>query len=105
MDLDRYLDRIGYRGSREPTVDALRELHRRHLLAVPFESLDIGHRPIVIDEAAFVRKIVDERRGSFCYELNGAFAALLHALGFEVTSSLRRRRTRSTAPTVRSSII
>ncbi|HZC25043.1 MAG TPA: arylamine N-acetyltransferase, partial [Candidatus Binatia bacterium] len=36
-------------------------------------------------EAAIVRKIVERRRGGFCYELNGAFAALLRALGFRVT--------------------
>jgi N-hydroxyarylamine O-acetyltransferase len=30
-------------------------------------------------------KIVGHRRGGFCYELNGLFAALLRALGFKVT--------------------
>jgi N-hydroxyarylamine O-acetyltransferase len=54
------------------------------MLSVPFENLDIGRRPIAIDTDAFVRKVVDERRGGFCYELNGAFGALLDALGFEV---------------------
>jgi N-hydroxyarylamine O-acetyltransferase len=84
MDLDRYLDRISYRGSREPTAEVLRGLHLRHLSSVPFENLDVGRRPIVVDEAAFVWKVVEERRGGFCYELNGAFASLLRSLGFEV---------------------
>jgi N-hydroxyarylamine O-acetyltransferase len=53
---------------------------------VPFENLDIPlGRKIVCDETAFVRKIVEQRRGGFCYELNGAFAALLRELGFKVT--------------------
>ena len=77
---ERYLARIGAVSS------SLRDLHRQHLLTVPFENLDIHRgRPIVVDEDAFVRKIVDERRGGFCYELNGAFAWLLRELGFDVT--------------------
>lgn len=56
------------------------------MLAVPFENLDIHiGRTIVCDEARFLHKIIAERRGGFCYELNGAFAALLRALGYEVT--------------------
>jgi N-hydroxyarylamine O-acetyltransferase len=53
---------------------------------VPFENLDIPlGRQIVCDEDTFVRKIVERRRGGFCYEMNGAFAALLRAIGFHVT--------------------
>ncbi|HEV3208004.1 MAG TPA: arylamine N-acetyltransferase [Terriglobales bacterium] len=81
-----YLHRIGYTGAREPTAAALRDLHRAHLFTVPFENLEISlGRKIVCDEPSFLRKIVDRRRGGFCYELNGAFAALLRELGFEVT--------------------
>jgi N-hydroxyarylamine O-acetyltransferase len=56
------------------------------MLHVPFENLDIHlGRRIVVDLPAFYRKIVDRRRGCFCYELNGLFAWLLRRLGFEVT--------------------
>lgn len=86
MDTSRYLTRIGYSGATAPTIATLRGLHRAHLYAVPFENLDIGHgRPIVLDEAALYDKIVERRRGGFCYELNGLFALLLRALGFRVT--------------------
>jgi N-hydroxyarylamine O-acetyltransferase len=86
VDVAAYLSRIGYSGSTEPTADVLREIHRAHMVSVPFENLDIAlRRKIVLDSDAFVRKIVGERRGGFCYELNGAFAALLEALGFRVT--------------------
>ena len=86
LDVKAYLDRIAYRGATAPTTETLRTIHRAHLLAVPFENLDIARgRKIVIDEDAFVRKIVERPRGGFCYELNGAFAALLRSLGFEVT--------------------
>lgn len=81
-----YLRRIAYTGSREPTAATLRDVHRAHLFTVPFENLDIGlGRKIVCDEPSFLRKIVDRRRGGFCYELNGAFAALLRDLGFKVS--------------------
>ena len=86
MEVAAYLQRIGYIGSTAPTAETLRQIHRAHLLAVPFENLDISRkRPIVCDEASFVRKIVEGRRGGFCYEMNGAFAALLRGLAFRVT--------------------
>ncbi len=86
MDVSAYLARIGYEGPTQPTVEVLRNLHYCHLLSVPFENLDIGlKREIVCDEKSFVHKIVGLRRGGFCYELNGAFAALLRELGFRVT--------------------
>jgi len=84
--VDAYLKRIGYAGPLKPNSTLLRSLHRAHLLAVPFENLDLSlGRKIICDEDAFLRKIVEHRRGGFCYELNGAFTALLRALDFQVT--------------------
>src|SRR4029078_1950800 len=66
--------------------ETLRALHLAHMLAVPFENLNIGMGwPIVLDEAALFDKVVARRRGRFCYALNGLFAALLRNLGFQVT--------------------
>ncbi|HXV41887.1 MAG TPA: arylamine N-acetyltransferase [Anaerolineae bacterium] len=86
MKIEAYLKRINYTGPLAPTAETLQALHQAHLLAVPFENLDIHlGRPIILEETALYRKIVERRRGGFCYELNGLFAALLRALGFEVT--------------------
>lgn len=86
VPISAYLARIGYSGPTEPTIATLRALHRAHLFAVPFENLDIAlGRKIIVDQDACVRKVVELHRGGFCYELNGAFAALLGALGFRVT--------------------
>lgn len=86
MDTDAYLKRIGYSGSREPGGETLRQLHRAHMLAVPFENLNIPlGRPIVLSLPLIYDKIVRRRRGGFCYELNGLFAWLLEELGFGVT--------------------
>ena len=85
MDIAAYLHRIAYRGAPDATLDTLRGLHHAHLLTAPFENLDIPlGRPIVLDEARLFDKIVTRRRGGFCYELNGLFAALLRELGFDV---------------------
>ncbi len=85
-EVERYLERIGARRPSVIDADALAVLQERHLRTVPFENLDIHLSvPIVLDEAALFEKIVMRRRGGFCYELNGLFAALLSHLGFAVT--------------------
>lgn len=86
MDIEAYLKRINYTGSLEPTAETLRALQLAHLLAVPFENLSIhAGEPILLNEQALFGKIIENRRGGFCYEANGLFAGLLRALGFEVT--------------------
>jgi N-hydroxyarylamine O-acetyltransferase len=101
MNVSAYLSRIGYAGPVSPTADTLRALHRAHMMTVPFENLDIlCGRQIVLDTDLLVRKVVELRRGGFCYELNGAFASLLTALGFRVTllSARVSREDGSTSP-------
>ncbi|MGW7196682.1 arylamine N-acetyltransferase family protein [Streptomyces chryseus] len=83
--VDSYLHRIGAGRTERPTVEALRELQLRHLRTVPFENLSVHlGEDIALEERALHDKIVRARRGGFCYEVNGLFAALLTALGFEV---------------------
>ena len=84
--VDEYLARIGAARPGVPDLRALRDLQQAHLYTVPFENLSIHlGEPIVLERAALVQKIVERRRGGFCYELNGAFAALLTELGFRVS--------------------
>lgn len=84
--VDAYLARIGSGRPGRADAAALRELQLRHLLSVPFENLSIHlGEPLVLEDAPLLEKIVAARRGGFCYELNGAFAALLRGLGFGVT--------------------
>ncbi len=83
MDPHPYLRRIGYAGDTTPSPEVLSALQRAHLLAVPFENLDISNgTPIVLTQS--YEKVVVRRRGGFCFELNGAFYGLLESLGFEV---------------------
>lgn len=85
MNTREYLARIGAEPDHlEPNDEVLRFLQRKHLLTVPFENLDIHwKRPIVLDLDRFYKKIVEEKRGGFCYELNGLFNELLRSLGFQ----------------------
>jgi N-hydroxyarylamine O-acetyltransferase len=86
MNTKAYLKRIGYNGPTRPSPNVLRKLHKRHLLSIPFENLDVHlHKPIVLSEAAFYDKIIKHHRGGFCYELNGSFGSLLRNLGFKVS--------------------
>src|SRR5215831_2035740 len=83
--LRAYLRRIGTKHPGSSSAAALRALHKDHQLTVPFENLSIHlDEPISLNDADLIDKIVARRRGGFCYELNGAFALLLEALGFEV---------------------
>lgn len=85
-ECNEYLRRIGYSGPLEPEFATLAALQRAHLFRIPFENLDIHLGcEIVLDEARFFEKVVRRRRGGFCYELNGLFAALLRNLGFAVS--------------------
>ncbi len=85
MNRDKYLDRIGIGGQTyAATAKSLRRLQVAHLLSIPFENLNIHwNRPIVLDIAKFYDKIVGNKRGGFCYELNGLFNELIVSFGFK----------------------
>ncbi|MEV0033596.1 arylamine N-acetyltransferase [Nocardia sp. NPDC050793] len=86
LDLDAYLARIGFDGERAPTLATSRELVRLHTTAIPFENLEpVLGRPVPLDLATLQDKLVRRRRGGYCYENVGLFAAALERLGFGVT--------------------
>jgi N-hydroxyarylamine O-acetyltransferase len=86
MNVSLYLERIQYSKPLKPDVQTLQGLQLAHMLSVPFENIDIGlKRPIHLTEEALWSKIVVQKCGGFCYELNGMFAWLLKQIGFEVT--------------------
>lgn len=86
VDVDRYLARIGYDGPLDGSAAALAALQAAHLVAVPFENLHVfAGRPVRTSLDWSLPKVVDERRGGWCFELNGAFGALLETLGYQVS--------------------
>jgi N-hydroxyarylamine O-acetyltransferase len=93
LNLKAYLRRIGYTGDLDPTIHTLTALHRAHVLSIPFENLDILlGRPIRLDLKSLQAKLVDGRRGGYCFEQNSLFAAVLAHLRFEVTGLAARVR-------------
>lgn len=86
MQIENYLRRIGTRRAPRPNLRSLRALHRAHLMSIPYENLDVQlGRHFEIDIPAIYDKIVDRRRGGWCYEMNGIFGWALGELGFSVT--------------------
>ncbi|RDI54524.1 arylamine N-acetyltransferase family protein [Nocardia mexicana] len=86
LDLDAYLERIGFTGDRTPTVATLRRLVYLHTTTIPFENLEILlGRPILLDVKSLQDKMVRHRRGGYCFENATLFAAVLERLGFGVT--------------------
>lgn len=85
MNKNAYLNRIGINQNTLPAnPETLKLLQKKHLLSIPFENLDIHwKRPIILNTEKFFDKIISEKRGGFCYELNGLFNELLKSLGFQ----------------------
>jgi N-hydroxyarylamine O-acetyltransferase len=94
MDLDAYLHRIGFAGKPKPDVVTLKQMHRQHLLTIPYENLDVQlQRPVDLDIRRIYGKIVGQRRGGWCYEMNGLLEWALKEVGFDVmrmTGGVRR---------------
>lgn len=85
MNLKEYFYRIGIEKTQNSSnLENLKNLQKQHLLSVPFENLDIHwKRRIVLNAKSFYEKIVAEKRGGFCYELNGLFYEFLNEIGFQ----------------------
>ncbi|MCX4761564.1 arylamine N-acetyltransferase [Streptomyces sp. NBC_01275] len=91
FDVDTYLKHLGYTGTLAPTADNLRELHKRHMMTVPFDNSRNAAKGLAIwddvDAGAdvFFQALITEGRGGICHELSGLFRALLTELGYDVT--------------------
>ncbi|MEV5964538.1 arylamine N-acetyltransferase [Kribbella sp. NPDC051952] len=98
LDLDAYLDRIGHPRV-TPSAETLRSLHRAHVLAIPFENIDVilgTHPGIELD--AIQAKLVRRQRGGYCYEHALLFGAALERLGFEVVRRVARVQPHKAGP-------
>ncbi len=91
FDLNSYLARIGLQG--RPSIA---QVHRAHNTTIPFENLD-SHMGVEVSlaEEDLQRKMVEQRRGGYCFEQNLLLKAALEALGAEVDVFLARVRWRA----------
>ena len=86
MDLESYLQRIQYSGPVRADLECLRAVHRHHVQSIPYEDLDVQlGRPLDLDPERIRRKLIVERRGGWCYEMNGLLGWALEEIGFSVT--------------------
>lgn len=90
-----YLKRLQIQGKPEPTLEGLRLLCVQHSKCIPFENFSLHfteQRPAILSlllEDVF-NKIVQRKRGGYCFELNSLFAALLEFLGFSISNRSAR---------------
>jgi N-hydroxyarylamine O-acetyltransferase len=85
IDLDAYLERIGYSGSRAVSLETLAAIHLQHPVAIPFENLNPLLRwPVKLDPPSLEQKLVRDGRGGYCYEHNLLLSHALKQLGFQV---------------------
>jgi len=86
LDLNRYFDRINFRGVAEPNLDVLQDLVIAHTQTIPFENLDpvMGVPVDDLGPEALTDKLVHRRRGGYCYEQNGLMGYVLSEVGFRV---------------------
>jgi N-hydroxyarylamine O-acetyltransferase len=91
LDLDSYLVRIGYSGPVGPTLETLRALQLQHAYAIPFENVDtLLGTPVKIDLESLQRKLVQSRRGGYCFEHNVLFKSVLETVGLRSTALAAR---------------
>lgn len=86
-----YLSRVGIEEAIPLDVAGLVSLHMAQAYSIPFENLDIIlGRGIDISPEAMFEKLIDRKRGGYCFELNGLFIQALKVFGFEVRPLLAR---------------
>ena len=87
----QYLQRIDYHGSLEQEISILSALQWSHLTHIPYENLNIlAGIPLSLKPQDLFDKIVVDRRGGYCFELQGLFKELLETLGFSVVQYAAR---------------
>src|ERR1051325_3837174 len=81
--LQAYFARIGYNGPREATLAAPSGLAAPHATSIPFENIDVLlGRGAKLDSEALFDKVVERRRGGYCFEHNSLLLHVLESLGF-----------------------
>jgi arylamine N-acetyltransferase len=68
----------------EVNVRTLNHYLERYMLTVPFENIDVqNQKPISVDITDIYDKVVQDKRGGYCYEMNSLFHYYLLAKGFD----------------------
>jgi N-hydroxyarylamine O-acetyltransferase len=93
IDIPSYFARIGYSGPGDVRLETLNGIVAAHVCSIPFENLDVLlGRPISLEPERIARKLIEQRRGGYCFEQNTLLMHVLSGLGFEVTPISARVR-------------
>ena len=85
MNVEKYLERIQCANVKAVSLENLRKLHSNHLLNISFENFSVAlNQYVKMDIEAIYDKVVNKKRGGFCFELNQLFAWLLQKLGYNL---------------------
>ena len=91
LSIEKYLERINYKGDLSLSYDTLSQLVFCHFTSVPYENLDILDKiPLSLEIPDLYDKIVNRRRGGYCFELNALFNWLLNEIGFTIQNYFAR---------------
>ncbi|MCL1803639.1 MAG: arylamine N-acetyltransferase [Eubacteriaceae bacterium] len=86
-DLGMALERIGLdpNGDYTPSKENLQKIMLAHIMTVPYETLDSCEYKRYVDFAPehLFEKFVLNRRGGYCYEINGFFYSIIEGLGYD----------------------
>ncbi|HEU4948027.1 MAG TPA: arylamine N-acetyltransferase [Kribbella sp.] len=86
IDVRGFLRHLGIRQPDRPSAETLFRLHAAYVETVPYESVQFQlGRKTPLDPADVAERIINRQSGGYCYQLNGAFSALLTELGYQVT--------------------
>ena len=85
LNLEAYFWRIGYQGPRECSFAVLSQIHRLQVRAIAYENLDVLlDRPIDLNLKLLQEKLIHQKRGGYCFELNRLLWVVLEEIGFSV---------------------
>lgn len=81
---ERYLAKLGM-DVETPSKDYLDRLVKAHQCNIPFENLSVTlwNEPVCIEPGRLMDKLLNQKRGGYCFELNGLFHLLLRTMGFD----------------------
>ncbi|WP_445354041.1 arylamine N-acetyltransferase [Microbulbifer sp. EKSA008] len=91
INLQQYLDRINFDGAPGANLQCLQQLLTQHVRTIPFENVTsfLGS-PVDIELESIEAKLVQQKRGGYCYEQNALLGAVLGQIGFKVTNLAAR---------------
>ena len=90
--VETYLERLGGSDARNVCKENLFRLQAAHFERLPYTNLSFLKSGILnsLEPEALFERIIVQRKGGYCFELNGLFGELLRTLGYDVTEYFAR---------------